>query len=127
VVRRPSGEPITAADLGGPYPSEEGLQAAFPPPMRERMIVVANRLHPYFLDLLTDDERATYEAMGPAMALVYGRAGVPVVEAGRGYGPDDFFDQVHLTRAGGRRLAADLAPVIRRQAAKLGYLEEHQP
>jgi hypothetical protein len=127
VVRRPSGEPRPAAELGGPYPPEETLRAAFPPPMRERTIVVANRIHPYFLTLLTPDERITYDALAPAMAAIFGRTGVGLFEAGRGYGASDYYDHVHLTRAGGRRLAGDLAPVIRRRAAALGFVEETRP
>jgi hypothetical protein len=127
VFRRPTGEPIPAAELGGPYPPEETLRAAFPAPMRERMVVVANRVNPYFVGLLTPDERATYDALGPGMAAIYGRTGVAVFEAGRGYAATDYFDHVHLTRAGGRRLAGDLAPVIARHAEKLGYFGETRP
>ncbi len=121
VFRRPSGELIPAAELGGPFPSEEALRFVYPPPVRERLIVVANRVNPYFLNLLPPDDRVTYDALGPGMAAIYGRAGVSVFEVGRGYPPDAFYDHVHLTAAGGRRLATDLAPVIRSHAAKLGY------
>jgi hypothetical protein len=127
VVRRASGEPKSPAELGGPFPAEEGLRAAFPTPIRERMLVVANRTNPYFLAMLTPDERATYDALAPALATIYGRAGVGVFEAGRGYDIGDYYDHVHLTAAGGRRLAGELAPVLRRRAAQLGFVEETQP
>ncbi|VTR93913.1 unnamed protein product [Gemmata massiliana] len=127
VLRRPSGEVIPPHELGGTFPAESGLRNDFPAPMRERLIVVASRLHPHFINLLSPDERLTHDAMGPAMSAIYERAGVSVVEVGRGYGADDYYDHVHLTVAGGRRMAAELAPIVRRKAAQLGYLEEAQP
>jgi lysophospholipase L1-like esterase len=127
IVRRPNGELIPWHQLGGPFPSEEGLRTNFPAPIRERMIVVASRLNPYYLDQLTADERITYDALAAAMTPIYARAGVQVHEVGRGYTYLEYFDHAHLTVAGGRRMASELAPLIRQKAAKLGYLEEKQP
>lgn len=127
VVRRPSGEVLAPGELGGPFPIEESLRNVFPAPIRERMIVVATHFHPQFLEALTPDERITWDALGPAMAAIYARSGVTVFEACKGYPYDAYFDYAHMTVAGGRRLAADLAPAVRRLAAKLGYLEETNP
>jgi hypothetical protein len=127
VVRRPSGAVIPPGELGGPYPAEEELRASFPAPMRERLIVVVTRQNPHFLGLLTADERITYDTLGPAMAAIYARAGVTMVEVGREYTPDDYYDHLHLTVAGGRRMAADLAGAVRQRARHLGYLEESHP
>lgn len=127
LLRRANGETIPLEQLGGPYPPEETLRTSFPAPIRDRMIVVVNRENPNYIANLTPDERATYTVMGPAMATVYGRTGVTTFEAGRGYDVADYYDPVHLTRAGGRKLASELAPVIRRRAEALGFLGEVRP
>jgi hypothetical protein len=125
-VRWTTGEPIHPDRLGGPFPAEESLRAAFPEPLRQRLIVIANRINPYYLSQLTPDERATYDALGPAMVAVYARAGVEAMEVGREYGAEDYWDNAHLTAACGQKLAVELAPRIRQKAAALGYLEEPQ-
>jgi hypothetical protein len=127
IVRRPTGELIPPGDLVGPYQTEETLKAIFPAPIRERLVMVLTHYNPYFIGLLTHDQRITYDALAPAVTAFYARASVQVVEIGRGYGAADYFDQCHLTVAGGNRMAATLAHVVRQKSAQLGYLEETQP
>jgi hypothetical protein len=127
IVRRPTGELIPPGELRGPYQTEEFLKANFPAPIRERLVMVLTHYNPYFIGLLTDDQRITYGALVPAVTAFYARAGVQVAEIGRGYGPADYFDECHLTVAGGNRMAATLAHIVRQKSAQLGYLEETQP
>jgi hypothetical protein len=126
-VRGPAGDLIPANRVAPQPALEASLRDCFPPEVRERLLLVASRLHPYVIGLLSPRERETFDALGPAMAITYGRVGVTVVEVGRGYSPLDYYDHVHLTAAGGRRMAADLAPHIRARAAKLGYLADAPP
>jgi hypothetical protein len=126
IVRKPTGESIPVQELGGPFPAEASLRAGFPLPMRERQIVVVNHYNPYYIDQLSQDEHVTHDALGPAMKAIYAREHTEVIEVGRGYHFSDYYDPVHLTAAGGQKLAVELAPRIQKKAAELGYLKGPQ-
>jgi hypothetical protein len=49
------------------------------------------------------------------------RIGLAALEVEASYGEEDFVDRVHLSEAGGRKLAAEVAPAVRRLARRLGY------
>jgi hypothetical protein len=44
------------------------------------------------------------------------------MEFGHSYTEDDFGDRSHLSKLGGRKLAAEVAPVVQAMATRLHYL-----
>ena len=67
---------------------------------------------PYYVERLAPDERARYRDVLRLAVACLERAGFAALEAGRGYGIEDFNDRCHLSEAGGRRLAAEVAPKL---------------
>jgi lysophospholipase L1-like esterase len=108
---------------GGGAPVPAGLRACFPEPCRRRALLVVLPDSPYYVEQLTPAERARYRDVLPVAVSGLEQAGFVALEAGRGYTVEDFFDRCHLSEEGGRRLAAEVAPAVRRLAKNLGYAE----
>ena len=91
------------------------------PSLRGRTLLLITRDCPYYERQLTTEEKEWYYRSFAATADLYGRAGVRAVAVGRGLAARHYTDSVHLTAEGGRRLAAEVAPLIRELAWELGY------
>jgi hypothetical protein len=98
-------------------------QTCCPPSMRARTLFLILHDNPKYLARLTDDERQGYLGFPSRMVIALREGGFEADKFGQDYPADHFLDRCHLTEPGGRQLAEDVAPVIREQARKLGYLE----
>jgi hypothetical protein len=111
---------------GGVYPLaarvSQRLRECLRPEMRPRTLVLLNHRCPYYLQALTPEERGWFLRSFGLAAQIYAREGVRAAEVGRGLQTWHYSDQVHLTAAGGWRLAEEVAPMIRDLAEELGYL-----
>jgi hypothetical protein len=54
---------------------------------------------------------------------IFEDAGYRAAVIGSTYTADDFLDRVHHTASGGRKLAADVAPLVREAAQAQGYVQ----
>jgi hypothetical protein len=108
---------------GASAPVPAGLRACFPAACRRRTLLVVLPDSPYYVNRLTPAERANYREVLRLIAWGLGEAGFVTLEAGRGFGVEDFIDRCHLTEEGGRRLAAEVAPKLRQMAHDLGYTD----
>jgi hypothetical protein len=97
--------------------------AAFPEPFRQRVVPLLFGESPYYVDKLRDDERACYRNIRPETARRLSAVGYQPILTGADLTEDDYADRVHVLSSGGRKLAADIAPHLRRIARELGYLE----
>jgi hypothetical protein len=117
------------ADHGAPFfvgpnaPVPVLLRAWFPAPCRGRTLLLVLPDSPYYVERLTPAERARYHEVLRLAVTVAEQTGFAALGAGRGYGVEDFNDRCHLSEAGGRRLAAEVAPKVRLLAKQLGYTE----
>ena len=91
------------------------------PSLRGRTLLLITRSCPYYERQLTTEEKEWYYRSFAVTADLYGRAGVRAVAVGRGLSARHYVDAEHLTAEGGRRLAAEVAPLIRDLAEHLGY------
>ena len=115
----PAGAP-GGREPASPLPGN--VRECLPPALRGRTLMLVTRLCPYFEQLLTPEERHDYHRAFRLTVGQYARAGVRAAEVGRGLSPRHYSDHVHLTAAGGRLLAEEVAPLIRAFAGQLGYL-----
>jgi len=94
----------------------------FPPALQGRTLLVVRRSGPYYVGRLAPHEQADYNAALPVFARQLERSGLAAVRMGAAYADSDFLDSCHLSESGGRKLAAEVAPAVRRLARRLGYL-----
>jgi lysophospholipase L1-like esterase len=114
---------LAPAFAGASAPVPAGLRACFPAACRRRTLLLVLPDSPYYVERLTPAERANYREVLRVIAWGLGQAGFVTLEAGRGFGTEDFVDRCHLSEEGGRRLAAEVAPRVRQLAKELGYTE----
>jgi hypothetical protein len=111
---------------GPPYANalERAVKLSCPAPLRKRTLITLNRLHPYYVDRLTSQEKAMHEQLYAAAAHTLETAGFTAINVERDnpYPRSAYFDHVHLSEEGGERLARDLAPKIQELARRLGYV-----
>lgn len=87
---------------------------AFQPQMLRACSLYVFRLEAkQYRDQLSPDELARYERIYEGFTAALNEGGLHAVLVGKDYAAEDYFDRSHLSEAGGRRLARDLAPVIR--------------
>jgi hypothetical protein len=98
------------------------LAASFPVELRQRTLILLTYYDPLVVDRLETSVRSCYERSLELTSDDLNAAGYHAAVVGRDYTPDDFADRVHLTGGGGRKLAADVAPLVRETARTLGYL-----
>jgi hypothetical protein len=98
------------------------LEAALPPAVRERTLIVVAQPSPHYVDQLTRDERARLAGLVRQSIAVLEEAGYEAMEEGDGLTAADFADRIHLAPAGGVKLADRLAPRVRAMAERLGYV-----
>ena len=94
-----------------------------PPALRGRTLLLVVRGNPYFVERLNPPERADYRAAFPVFVHQLRKAGYTALAVESRYSASDFVDCCHLNAAGGRKLADEVAPAVRRLAHRLGYDE----
>ena len=79
------------------------------------------------MNRLDADEKADYQAALAAFVRQARGLGFTTLGVEAGYGEADFADTCHLSESGGRKLAVEVAPAVRRLAHRLGYDQEGTP
>jgi hypothetical protein len=102
-------------------PLPESVRACLPPCLRSRTLVLLHHHCPHYLRQLTTEEKEVYARSFAVMARLFARAGVRTFEVSKDLPTACFTDSLHLTAAGGRRLAEEVAPEVRALAERLGY------
>lgn len=91
----------------------EDIGGLVPRPLEKRSLVVLTPLNPWFLARLTDDERSRVEVNYRNGARLLEEAGFHALSLhDRGFEPGDFGDTVHISPAGGKRLAHLVAAAV---------------
>jgi hypothetical protein len=118
--RNPNGRwvlaPATRADLST-YCDE-----AIPTPLKKRTLVLITGNSPYYIRRLSSEDRQMVRQSTLDSAEIWRQAGYSSFEFGQDYSDTDFGDRDHLTKFGGWKLAAQVAPKIKSMAEELGYL-----
>ena len=96
--------------------------AALPQELRERSVMVLNYWSTVYREQLTGEERDCFGQVYAEAARALTDAGFQVVLTGADYADEDYHDRIHLTDSGGRKLARDVAPEIRKLAQAMGYV-----
>jgi len=112
---------LASAGRSPPSALPASVRAALAPGLRGRTLVLLNHRCPYYLTRLSAEERELYARAFPLTARMYARAGVRAEEVGRGLSARHYVDGNHLTAAGGKLLAREVAPLVRALAEELGY------
>ena len=100
---------------------EEAGALVFPETLRGRTLLLPVRYSPYYVNGLSRREQADYRAAFPAFVRALEQSGFAATEVEADYSNADFVDACHLSVSGGKKLAAEVAPAIRRLAQRLGY------
>jgi lysophospholipase L1-like esterase len=101
----------TAASL---HQDEEQIAALLPDPLKKRSLIVLTPYNPWFLAHLTEAERSRVTLSFHNSADLLEKAGFHVLSTlDRGFELTDFGDTVHLSPAGGQRIAHLVAEAIR--------------
>ena len=94
---------------------------SFPPALKARTLMLVSGSSPYYIRRISADDKAmVVQATEDSVALFRG-AGYPTIDYGWDFEPEDFGDRTHLTKLGGWKLAALVAPQVREISRKLGY------
>lgn len=96
------------------------VQAAMPPDLRSRTLVVLSKNAPFFLRMLSPAERARDDLSYRDSIQFWQEAGFSAMTYGE-MADEDFFDRTHLMPSGGDRLAKDVSHKINQIAASLHY------
>jgi hypothetical protein len=108
--------PATLADISN-YCGE-----AIPTPLKQRTLVLITATSPYYLRHLSAEERQMVRQSSLDSADIWRHSGYSSFEFGQDFTDTDFGDRDHLTKFGGWKLAAQVAPEIAAMAEHLGYL-----
>jgi hypothetical protein len=99
------------------------LESTVPPQVRAITCAVTTLQSSYYLHRVASAERDAIVATANLYAQQLRELGFKrAVVAGRDFAEEDYVDLLHFSVSGGRKLASELAPVIRDIAAELGYL-----
>jgi hypothetical protein len=99
------------------------FEEAFPDPLRPRTLLLIPRSSPHYTARLSAEESARLDQAYADTVQIWKAAGCDALEFGRTYTENDYGDRSHLSKLGGRKLAAEVAPEVRALAARLGYLK----
>jgi hypothetical protein len=102
-------------------PLPESVRECLPPELRRRTLVLLNHHCPHYLSQLTAEEKEVYSRSFAVMVRLFARVGVRAFEVSKDLPAEYFTDSLHLTAAGGQRLAEEVAPKVRELAEQLGY------
>ena len=95
------------------YKDFEHIGGLVPRPLEKRSLVVFTPINPWFLALLTNDERQRVEVSfrnGTRLLQLGGFHALSLLD--QGFEPADFGDTVHMSPAGGKRLAHLVAAAV---------------
>ena len=95
--------------------------SAIPDVLKPHHLFVVGRDAPYYTQKLSPEIRARDDLAFALSVEGLESLGYAAVEYGRDFSATDYGDRTHLTKAGGARLAAEIAPHVRALAQKLGY------
>jgi hypothetical protein len=93
-----------------------------PREVRRRTVLVGIPFSPFYVQRLSETEQQRLRVAEDRGLALAAAAGITIVGEGDGWTADDFTDSRHPSERGGERLAAEVAPVVRQLAARLGYL-----
>jgi hypothetical protein len=120
-----AGKGLADGDSAGAWEAlDRRVAAAFPPQARGRTLLLVRWFSPHYLGHLTPDERGLFCWVCRETVRRMGSLGFAAQEVGPEFSRDDFADMVHLTEEGGAKLAAAVAPRVREQAQRLGFVSE---
>ena len=129
-VARRSGEPMTPArfedgllSIRRVAASEsfgiDGARFALPAALKRRSLVVVSGRSPEFAGHQSESERTASRRAYARARDEWEQAGYRAFDSSEGVvGADDFWDGVHLTSAGGEKIAEAIAPLIREIAGR---------
>ena len=100
------------------------LWECFPPPTRQRSLLLVMSDNPTYVNRLPDAVRADYRWGVVKLNEVIEAAGFAALAVGGDFAANDFIDRCHLSEKGGKALARTVAPKVRELARRLGYLKE---
>ena len=100
----------------------EHFTAAFPTQLKARTLILISRSSPYYRRRLTADEAVGEDIAYQNTVDVWKQTGYDSLAYGRDFNDDDYGDRTHLSKLGGAKLAAVVAPEVRAMAERLGYL-----
>ena len=96
---------------------------AIPDALKSRTLLLLGRDAPYYTHQLSPEIQARDDLAFSRSVDGLESIGYASMQYGRDYAPSQYGDRTHLTKSGGARLAADVAPKVRALAAKLGYVQ----
>lgn len=108
--------PIARADVAN------RCDEAFPTPLKPRTLVLISGSSPYYRAMLTAEEASMVHQAYSDTLDIWRTAGYPAMDYGWDFTAADFGDRTHLTKLGGWKLAARVAPEVKAIAERLGYL-----
>jgi hypothetical protein len=125
-----AGHPQMQKDAHGTWPIytpfwdqfKTGIAGAMPDILKPRTLILLSRSSPYYLQLLTPDERERDDLTYAHAVEVWKASGYEAMDYGRDFTVDEYGDRTHLTWPGGARLAGLVSDKIREMARHLGYL-----
>jgi hypothetical protein len=95
----------------------------FPPALRAVSVVTMDFPSPYYSGRLNESEGKSLMEQASEHAERLRKLGFNQVDISRkDFTEDDYVDYVHMSVAGGKKLAASLAPIIRDMAKTIGYI-----
>jgi hypothetical protein len=103
----------------------QGSKEAIPECLRARTLLMLYQHNPLFIDQVDAEARRSYRAAPALLRRGLEEAGFPVALAPE-LVPADYVDTLHLSVAGGNKVAAQAAPQVRRLARALGYVKEDE-
>jgi len=89
-----------------------------PDVLRPRALYVLRMEGTYYRKRLTPDEQAAYAELYKRYADALQQGGINALMVGAQYEEKDYFDRSHFSESGGRKLAAEVAPMVRAIATK---------
>ena len=102
---------------------EDNATLFVPPCLRGRTLLLVLRENPCFVGRLSAAEQTDYRAAFPVFVQELKKIGLAAIAVETGCTAADFVDHCHLNESGGRKLAMEVAPAVRRLAHHLGYDE----
>ena len=97
-------------------------RTAIPDSLQARTLLLVGRDSPHYTRQLPETIKHREDlAVGTSLAGLRS-IGYSAMEYGREYDLNDYGDRTHLTKRGGARLAAEVAPEVQALAQRLGYL-----
>jgi hypothetical protein len=88
--------------------------------------MLVSHWNPYLVAQLSPEERTRYFELAARTVRGMEQAGMTSMEIGNDYPVEYYADVCHLTIAGSRRMAEDVAQQVRQLARRLGYTKAHE-